>query len=71
MSNQEQRNNIIRKILIIAEITSLAIIMAAIANFIWQNAGITSIDTSLQIAFIGTFFLVITLAANYVLDRRW
>lgn len=71
MWKQDQGRNNFKVLLIAAEISAIAIVVIALANFVWQNTGINYLDRSLQIAFVGLFALLIIFATNYVINRRW
>lgn len=60
-----------KKTLIIAEIVAISVVVISIAAFVWQNAGIGSLDKLLQVAFVGFISLLVVFVANYVINRRW
>lgn len=68
---REPKGNSIRRYLVAAEIVVIAIVIVAIAGFLWRNTGIGDLDGTLQVVIVGLFFLAIVFAVNYVMDRRW
>jgi len=68
---QERNSSKLKNLLVIAEISAIVTIVVSLANYLWENTQISSIDQSLQVAFLGSFALLSILAANYVINRRW
>lgn len=67
----EQNRNNFNAWLIVGEIAVIAVVVIALASFLWEKAGVGRLDQSLQIAFAGIFALLIIFVANYIINRRW
>lgn len=71
MFRQERNSNRLKIILLAAEIVAITTIAIALVNYLWENTQISSVDPSLQIAFLGVFALLMIFSTNYIINRRW
>lgn len=71
MWSQDQNSNRLKVLPILAEVSVISIIIVALADYLWKNAGLNALDFNLQVALIGLFALLAIFAANYIINRRW
>lgn len=68
----EQKSNLsLSRILVVSEITLIAMSVFFFVKFLWQNTSIGTVDLSVQGMFVSLCLLLVVFGANRVLDRRW
>lgn len=68
---RQQNRLSLSRILVILQIFLVSMTVFFFAKFLWENTALGTTDKTIQAMFLCLCFLLVTFAANYVLDRRW